>query len=133
MLLLTGESSTEPTELIFVLKRNSSPIFRRISAEVNCGEYSERAHNVEEEEEEKGGRVVGNDISNKEKGGVAKASNWEIPIIAEMAEKDRTGWIGEPLCDISILPVSLMISGMSFVSSIVDEINSSNCASGKRR
>lgn len=32
-----------------------------------------------------------------------------------------------PLWGILILPVSLMISGMSFVSSIVEEMSSSNC------
>lgn len=29
--MLTGESKTEPTELMFVLKRNNSPILRIIS------------------------------------------------------------------------------------------------------
>ena len=58
----TGESSTEPTELMLVRSRKSSPILRMISL-----------------------------------------------------------WL------MSILPVSLMISGMSFVSSIVVEISFSNC------
>ena len=34
-----------------------------------------------------------------------------------------------PLCGIPILPVSLMISGMSLVSSIVVDMSDSNCAS----
>ena len=58
----TGESRTEPTELMFVRRRKSSPIFFMISL-----------------------------------------------------------WL------MSILPVSLMISGMSFVSSIVVDIKFSNC------
>lgn len=60
-LVRTGESSTEPTELMFVRSRKSSPILRMISL-----------------------------------------------------------WL------MSILPVSLMISGMSFVSSIVVEMSFSN-------
>lgn len=40
----------------------------------------------------------------------------------QVAEHVRYG----PLCGMPILPVSLIISGMSLVSSIVDEISSSN-------
>lgn len=74
----SGESSTLPTVLIFVLNKKSSPIFRNIS-------------------------------------------DHPVNIINTFEEGD-----GVPLGGIPILPVSDIISGIYFVSSIVLEINSSN-------
>lgn len=74
----SGESSTLPTVLIFVLNKKSSPIFRKIS-------------------------------------------DHPVNIIDTLEEGD-----GVPLGGIPILPVSDIISGIYFVSSIVFEINSSN-------
>ena len=74
----SGESSTLPTVLIFVLNKKSSPIFRKIS-------------------------------------------DHPVNIINRLEEGN-----GVPLGGIPILPVSDIISGIYFVSSIVFEINSSN-------
>lgn len=99
---LTGESSTDPTEFMFVRSKNSSPILRMISV---CGHAGRGGQQIQEPD---GDSAVG----------------------ATVRRRTRTR---APLWGMFILPVSLIISGMSFVSSMVDEMSSSNCEVGWQR